>query len=143
MIADTSLNEDEWLALFRERLRAAVQFRKQLPDAAAEGTDSCRLVFSEADYLPGLIADKYNDLVVVQLLTQGMDSPTIRAAFLEVITQEVGPRAVFERTDPRIRELEEAFDPLHPGPAISQAKQPSSRERSCDDLPLERTQFSL
>ncbi len=115
MIANTLLKEDAWLALFRDRLRAAIHFRKQLPGADAPGTDSGRLVFSEADLLPGLIADKYNDLVVAQVLTQGVDTPSIRTAFLEVLAQELAPCAIFERTDPRIRELEE-LAPSAPGP---------------------------
>ena len=81
----------------------------------ALGTDSCRLVFSEADFLPGLIADKYNDLVVVQLLTQAMDTADVRAAFLDVIVEKIRPRAIYERRDPRIQELEE-LGPAAAGP---------------------------
>jgi 23S rRNA (cytosine1962-C5)-methyltransferase len=107
MISNQTLNEDTWIALFRERLHAAIQFRSEMHNGGDSGTNACRLVFSEADFLPGLIADKYNDLVVLQLLSQGMDTAEIRAAFLDVVLAEVKPRVVFERSDPRIQELEE------------------------------------
>ncbi len=106
LIGAGRLDQDEWMALFRERLRSAIGFR-QLGEMSAAGlTDACRLVFSEADFLPGLIADKYGDLVVLQVLTQGMDSAAIREAFVEVVSAEVDPRVIFERSDPRIVELE-------------------------------------
>ena len=41
-------------------------------------TNACRLVFSEADFLPGMIADKYGDVVILQLLTRGMDTAAVR-----------------------------------------------------------------
>lgn len=107
MVSSQKLDEAEWMDLFRARLRAAIRFRKQAQSRSPAGTDSCRLVFSEADSLPGVIADKYNDLVALQLLTQGMDTAAVRAAFLDVVQEEVGPRIIFERTDPRIQELEE------------------------------------
>ncbi len=84
MVSSQGLDEAAWIDLFRERLRAAIRYRKQLRGGEDSDTDSCRLVFSEADFLPGLIADKYNDLVVLQLLTQGMDTAPVRAAFLDV-----------------------------------------------------------
>ncbi len=115
MVSTHSLDEDGWIDLFCERLRAAIRYRKQLHDGRDSGTDSCRLVFSEADFLPGLIADKYNDLVVLQLLTQGMATAAVRAAFLQIVQKEINPKAVYERTDPRIQELEE-LDPAGAGP---------------------------
>ncbi len=107
MISSHGVNEAGWTALLDERLREAIRFRKEMQGGEAPGTDSCRLVFSEADFLPGLIADKYNDLVVLQLLTQGMDTAVVRSAFLDVVRHEIRPRAVYQRTDPRIQELEE------------------------------------
>jgi 23S rRNA (cytosine1962-C5)-methyltransferase len=112
LISRGLIDEGGWMALFRERLAAALRFRAGMLNSE---TDSCRLVFSEADLLPGLIADKYNDLVVLQISTQGMDTPSVRAAFLDVIAGEVRPRAVFERSDPRIQELEE-LGPAGTGP---------------------------
>jgi 23S rRNA (cytosine1962-C5)-methyltransferase len=115
MVSGRSLDPAAWIALFRERLRSAIRFRAQMIDSQPSRTDSCRLVFSEADFLPGLITDKYNDVVVVQLLTQGMDTANVRAAFVEVVVEEIDPEAIYERRDPRIQELEE-LGPAAEGP---------------------------
>ncbi len=96
--AVTNLSE-----LVRERVRIAVALRKTW----VEDSDSYRLVFSEADLLPGVIADKYNDIVAVQFLTQGTDQERFRTAFLETIVEEVKPASVVERVEERIRELEQ------------------------------------
>jgi 23S rRNA (cytosine1962-C5)-methyltransferase len=101
MISAHPIDPAAWAAIFRERMRAAIRLRG---DLSGGRSDSCRLVFSEADFLPGLIADKYNDLVVLQALTQGMASAAIQAAFLDVVRQEVAPRAVFARSDSRLGE---------------------------------------
>jgi len=111
LISAGQIDEVAWIALFRERLRSAIQFRKSLLQAEGGLTNGCRLVFSEGDFLPGLIADRYNDLVVLQLQTQAMNSSAIRVACLEILREELDPRAIFERTDPRIRELEELGPP--------------------------------
>ena len=115
MVSGRGLDQAGWISLFRERLRSAVQFRRHLRSSEVPGTDSCRLVFSEADFLPGLIADKYNDLIVVQLLTQGMDAADVRAAFLDTAVEEMRPKAIYERRDPRIQELEQ-LGPAAGGP---------------------------
>jgi len=115
MVSSRDLDQASWIDLFRERLRSAIQFRRETLANEAPGTNACRLVFSEADFLPGLIADKYNDLVVVQMLTQGMDTADVRAAFLDVVAKEIGPRAIYERRDSRIQELEE-LGPAAGGP---------------------------
>lgn len=89
--------------LVGERLRSAIALRKQW----VEHSDSFRLVFSEADQLPGVIADKYNDIVTVQFLTQATDVGWFRTAFLSVIEEELKPASVVERVEMRIRELEQ------------------------------------
>jgi 23S rRNA (cytosine1962-C5)-methyltransferase len=81
----------------------AIQRRLPLFD---EQNDACRLCFSEADELPGLVADKYGDLVILQLLTRGLDSAAVRAACVRVLREELAPAAILERPDPRVRELE-------------------------------------
>jgi 23S rRNA (cytosine1962-C5)-methyltransferase len=90
--------------LVRERITAAVAYRKNL----VSGTNAYRLVFSEADQLPGLIADRFNDILSVQILTQAMDRTEVRAAIVETLQEQV-PEAenVIERVDARIRQLEE------------------------------------
>lgn len=91
-------------ALAGERIRAAVGYRKDL----VSGSNAYRLVFSEADQLPGLIADCYNDIISVQILTQAMDRAEVRQAIVETLQEQV-PNAehIIERVDPRIRQLEE------------------------------------
>lgn len=119
MVSRGRIDLQGWMALLRERLESAIRFRKNLLDAE---TDSCRLVYSEADLLPGLIADKYGDLVVMQTLTQGMASTAVAKVFLDVITAEIDPSAIFTRSDPKIRMLEE----LPPPPAGPSYLRPGS-----------------
>jgi 23S rRNA (cytosine1962-C5)-methyltransferase len=88
--------------LLRERIRAAVAYRKQV----VSGSDAYRVVFSEADFLPGVIVDRYHDIVSMQILTQAMDAPAARAALLSAVDDELHPESVVERVEPRVRELE-------------------------------------
>ncbi len=89
--------------LIRERVRQAIAYRKLV----VNNTDAYRIVFSEADFLPGLIVDRYNDLLSIQALTQGMDSDAVREAIIAELTQQLAPAAIVERVDPHIRELEQ------------------------------------
>jgi 23S rRNA (cytosine1962-C5)-methyltransferase len=92
-------------ALVAERVRAAIAYRKE--NDLVANSDAYRVVFSEADSLPGLIVDRYNDVVTMQILTQAMDSAPVREAILETLHQELQPAGIVERVDPRIRELEQ------------------------------------
>lgn len=103
LVSRITLDEPAWLALFESRLRAAIARRKNLLN---QETDSCRLCFSEADELPGLVVDKYNDLVILQLLTKGLDTAATRDACIRALRAELEPASVLERPDPRMRELE-------------------------------------
>lgn len=94
---------DDPATLVRDRIRAAIAFRKEL----VENSDSYRLVFSEADQLPGVIADKYNNIVTIQFLTQATDQPWFREVFLSTVQEEVAPSSIVERVEERIRELEQ------------------------------------
>ncbi len=69
-------------------------------------TNACRLIFSEADNLSGIVADRYNDLVILQLLAQGTAQDDVRHILAEVLSAQRWCRTVVERPDPRIRELE-------------------------------------
>lgn len=89
--------------LIRERIVAAIRYREQV----VSGTDACRLVFSEADFLPGLIVDRYNDVLTVQALTQAMDSESARQAVVETFTKQLAPAGMVERVEARVRELEQ------------------------------------
>ncbi len=101
--AEPQLTRGEYLDEVRIRVRAAIALRA--PMLAIGETDSARLIFAEADNLPGIVVDRYRDLVIVQLLTQGTAQDDMR----ELLAAELalpGVRAVLERPDPRIRELE-------------------------------------
>jgi 23S rRNA (cytosine1962-C5)-methyltransferase len=103
MVSREAIDEAAWLELLAARLRAAITRRRSLLD---EQTNACRLCFSEADELPGLVADKYGDLVILQLLTKGLDSAAVRESCVRVLREELAPAAILERPDPRMRELE-------------------------------------
>ncbi len=103
MVSRSGLNEAGWLELMASRLRAAIARRRPLLD---ELNNACRLCFSEADELPGLVADKYGELVILQLLTKGLDSAAVRESCVRVLREELAPAAILERPDPRMRELE-------------------------------------
>jgi 23S rRNA (cytosine1962-C5)-methyltransferase len=89
--------------LVRDRVGAAIALRKNW----VENSDSYRLLFSEADQLPGVIADKYNDVVTVQFLAQAADQEWFRSAVLSTIEEIIKPASVIERVEQRIRELEQ------------------------------------
>ena len=74
----------EYLGEVRERVRAAIRLRERVAAEAFSGeeTNACRLVFSEADELPGIVMDRYGSLVVAQLLTQGTAQDDVRGCLL-------------------------------------------------------------
>jgi 23S rRNA (cytosine1962-C5)-methyltransferase len=88
--------------LLRERIRAAVAYRERF----VHDSNAYRVIFSEADSLPGLIVDRYNDVLSMQVVTQAMDGEHIRRVVLEELS-ELNPAAIAERVDPKIRELEQ------------------------------------
>ena len=89
--------------LLRDRIRAAIAYRERI----VRDTDAYRVVFSEGDFLPGLIVDRYNDILSFQMLTQAMDAPSTREAIVSELTNSMTPAAIAERVDPRILELEQ------------------------------------
>jgi 23S rRNA (cytosine1962-C5)-methyltransferase len=89
-------------ALLRQRIAEAIAYRQTL----VTDTEAYRLVFSEADFLPGLIVDRYNDILSLQILTQAMDSDPVRESILAELTARLHPASIIERVDPRVRELE-------------------------------------
>jgi 23S rRNA (cytosine1962-C5)-methyltransferase len=107
-ISNNLINQTQWLDLLRDRLQAAIRLRQ--PHLSAE-TNACRLVFSEADALPGIIADKYGDLIILQLLTKALDNAETRALTTEVLREALNPASIIERPDPRIREIEQLSAP--------------------------------
>ena len=86
-----TINED-W---YRARVAQAVKSRAHL--LADAQTDTCRLIFSEADYLPGLIVDKYADYLSVQVLTSGIEA--IMPFILDELQQQLNPKGIFDKSD--------------------------------------------
>ena len=106
MISSGPVSLEAWPEMLRDRLRTALALRARLLQAAPD-TNACRLVFSEADFLPGLIVDRYHDVLSMQVLTQAMDAAEARAAITATLLQELNPASIIERVDPRIRDLEQ------------------------------------
>lgn len=93
----------DFTALLRQRVTAAIAYREQI----VRGSDAFRVIFSEADFLPGLIVDRYNDLLSFQVLTQSMDTEPVRKAVISSLAEQLKPAAIVERVDPRVRQLEQ------------------------------------
>jgi 23S rRNA (cytosine1962-C5)-methyltransferase len=87
-------------AFLAERIRAAAAYREQV----TQGAQAYRLVSAEGDQLPSLIVDRYGDCLVLQTLSQGMDR--MKSAVVEILQKEFQPRAIIERNDAAVRELE-------------------------------------
>lgn len=89
--------------LIHQRIRDAISYRARV----VENSDACRLIFSEADFLPGLVVDRYHDVLAMQILTQAMDADAVRAAVLSELAEQIKPAGVVERVDSKIWELEQ------------------------------------
>lgn len=89
------------------RVRDAWEYRKQTID-----TESCRLIFGEADFLPGIVVDKFSDVLVVESLTLGIDrwKGAIVEALKKVLLEDgIAVRGVYERSDSKVR-LQEGME---------------------------------
>lgn len=86
-------------AFIRGRVRRALDYRRRFADL-----NSCRLIFAESDGLPAVIADKFGDVIVVQILCLGMER--FKADIVDALVKELSPRGVYERNDVPVRELE-------------------------------------
>jgi 23S rRNA (cytosine1962-C5)-methyltransferase len=116
--AEAAVTRAAYLDQVRERVVAALALRDEVAPESMEN-DACRLIFSEADNLPGIVADRYNDLVILQLLTQGTAQDDVRQVLTEVVRERFGDGfTIWERPDPKIRELEQLASPM-PGPLHS------------------------
>jgi 23S rRNA (cytosine1962-C5)-methyltransferase len=90
-------------ALLRQRIAEAIAYREPI----IHDTNAYRVIFSEADFLPGLIVDRYNDILSMQILTQAMDSAIVRQTLTSELTERLHPASIVERVDPRVRQLED------------------------------------
>jgi 23S rRNA (cytosine1962-C5)-methyltransferase len=93
---DASIDRDWW----RQRIREAAIRRQNIP----ADTNAYRLIYSEGDLLSSLIVDVYDDVLVLQTLSQGTEA--VKPLLTEILVEEFAPRAVVERNDVRVRELE-------------------------------------
>src|SRR5664279_828539 len=103
LLTSKVISEGELLPLLRQRIDHAAAFRRK----NVHDTDSYRVVFSEADLLPGLIVDKYNDVLVMQVLTQAFDREDIRHVITEKLAEHFPAASLLDRVDPHIRSLEQ------------------------------------
>jgi 23S rRNA (cytosine1962-C5)-methyltransferase len=96
---ETIAVDDNW---FRGKVRVAVAGRTHI--LADGSTDTCRLIFSESDYLPGLIVDKYADHLAVQVLTSGMQNAM--PVIIDELNRLLKPASVFDKSDATSRSHE-------------------------------------
>jgi 23S rRNA (cytosine1962-C5)-methyltransferase len=89
------IDRDWW----RRRIEEAAGRRHISPD-----TNAYRVIYSEGDLLPSLIVDRYDDVLVLQTLSQGTDA--LKSTLVEILVEQFNPRAIVERNDARVRELE-------------------------------------
>lgn len=91
---ETEIDESWW----RKKIKTAVKHRDSLN---SKGTNTYRLIFSEADFLPGLIVDRYADFLSVQILTSGIER--IKGVILDELQQLLKPKGIFDRSDASAR----------------------------------------
>lgn len=96
--------DDPWIEM---RVRNAWEYRKATVD-----TSSCRLIFGEADFLPGIVVDKFSDVLVVESLALGMErwKPVILEKLKQVLAEDgISIRGIYERSDAKVR-LQEGME---------------------------------
>lgn len=100
---DTEINE----GFIEMRVRNAWEYRKTTSD-----TDSCRVIFGEADFLPGIVVDKFSDVLVVESLALGIDrlKPLILDTLKRILKEDgIEIRGIYERSDAKVR-LQEGME---------------------------------
>ena len=98
-IMTRDIHEEIDEGFFRKKLAAAWKYRRTVID-----TSSCRFLFGEADFVPGMIIDKYEDYYVIQSLALGIDK--YKDIVVKLLMQEYDAKGVYERSDARVRVLE-------------------------------------
>lgn len=91
---ETEINEDWW----RNKIAKAVKKRESLYN---QDTNTYRLIFSEADFIPGLIVDRYADFLSVQILTSGIER--IKPIIIDELQKLLNPKGIFDRSDASAR----------------------------------------
>ncbi|MDY6846390.1 MAG: class I SAM-dependent rRNA methyltransferase [Chloroflexota bacterium] len=99
-----SWDEDQVIdpSFFEGRIRAAINLRQTFIDQ--QTTSAYRLIHAESDNLPGLIVDRYNDVLVMQILSAGIER--WQEDILQVLIELIKPEGIYERSDVAVRELE-------------------------------------
>jgi len=93
----------DFAALLRRRIAEAIAYREPI----IHNTNAYRVIFSEGDFLPGLIVDRYHDILSMKILTQAMDAEAVREVLASELTGSLHPASIVERVDPRVRQLED------------------------------------
>lgn len=114
-IMTRNINEEINEEFFRNRIQDAYEYRLKMMNS-----DSYRLIFGEADQLPGLIVDKFNDYLSIQTLTFGIDQ--YKDLITKLLIEIINPKGIYERNDNSVRLLEgleekkgflyQTFDPV-------------------------------
>ena len=105
-ILSKDLNDTFDRKFFKQRIQFAYQFRKTLE---ADNITNCRLIFGEADQLPGLTVDRYNDILVIQISSYGLEmiKDMIYELLLEVLSEDgQDVKGIYERNDIKVRSKE-------------------------------------
>jgi 23S rRNA (cytosine1962-C5)-methyltransferase len=121
MVAPNPVEAEKYPELLRYRIRQAIAYRERV----VRNADAFRVLFSEADITPGLVVDKYNDVISFQVLTQAMDASFAREILIEELRAAYKPESIMERVDPRIRELE-GLAPREDQAVFSRLKKPKT-----------------
>lgn len=131
------LTREQYVKDVRVKVGVALA-RRRLLAPVSERDNAHRLIFSEADELPGIVADRYNDLVLLQLLTQGTAQDDVRAVLVDALQAEFAGAAltVWERPDARIRELEQLDAPAT-GPLFASGEAKATTEFMLNGLRFE------
>jgi 23S rRNA (cytosine1962-C5)-methyltransferase len=93
---ETETIDKDW---YQQRIQTAIAARKHV--LLKGDTNTCRLVFSEADFLPGLIVDQYADFLSLQILSAGMEN--IKADIIDILKAELNPTGIFDKSDASAR----------------------------------------
>jgi len=89
-------------AWYAEKLHKAISSRAHVLNGTE--TDTCRLVFSEADYLPGLIVDQYADFLSLQILSSGIEN--VKQDIIDILREALNPKGIFDKSDATARDHE-------------------------------------
>lgn len=93
---DQEINKEFWLS----RLQACEQLRQQV----VKNANAYRLIYGESDLLPSLIVDRFDDCLVMQTLSQGMDA--LKQMWVDLLLECYNPRAIIERNEAKVRDME-------------------------------------